>query len=95
MDKLAAQAGLVLGHVLQVDGLLQEDLPLDPGPVVSLDCIDHLQTERMSPGFGSVFQKNFSARTTDSTLSFLFRFFLKTFSLSRSVLVFELRSRPG
>lgn len=38
-------AALVLGHILQVDGLLQEDLPLDPGPVVPLNSIDHLVGE--------------------------------------------------
>lgn len=45
MDKLVAGAGLVLGHVLQVDGLLQEDLPLDTGPVVSLNRIDDLHPQ--------------------------------------------------
>lgn len=42
MDELVGGAGLVLGDVLQVDGLLQQDLPLDPSPVVSLNRIDHL-----------------------------------------------------
>lgn len=45
MDELVGGAGLVLGHVLQVDRLLQEDLPLDPSPVVSLDRVDHLDAE--------------------------------------------------
>ena len=45
MHKLVAGTGLVLGDVLQVDGLLQEDLPLDLGPVVSLNCVDHLNTQ--------------------------------------------------
>lgn len=44
VDKLVGGAGLVLGHILQVDGLLQEYLPLDAGPVVSLNSIDHLDT---------------------------------------------------
>lgn len=44
MDKLVGGAGLVLGHVLQVDGLLQEDLPLHTSPVVSLHGVDHLHT---------------------------------------------------
>lgn len=44
MDKLVGGAGLVLGHVLQVDGLLQEDLPLHTRPVVSLHGVDHLHT---------------------------------------------------
>lgn len=44
MDKLVGWTGLVLGYVLQVDGLLQEDLPLDTSPVVSLHRIDHLDT---------------------------------------------------
>lgn len=35
---------LILGDVLQVNGLLQKDLPLDTSPVVSLDCIDNLHT---------------------------------------------------
>lgn len=45
MDKLVGGAALVLGHVLQVDGLLQEDLPLDAGPVVPLNSVDHLDRE--------------------------------------------------
>lgn len=44
VDKLVGGAGFVLGHILQMDGLLQEDLPLDAGPVVSLNSIDHLDT---------------------------------------------------
>lgn len=44
VDKLVGGTGLVLGHILQVDGLLQEDLPLDAGPVVSLNSVDHLDT---------------------------------------------------
>lgn len=42
MHKLMGGAGLVLGHVLQVKGLLQQRLPLDLGAVVPLHCIDHL-----------------------------------------------------
>ena len=42
VDELVGRTGLVLGDVLQVDGLLQQDLPLDPSPVVSLNRIDHL-----------------------------------------------------
>lgn len=45
VDKLVGGAALVLGHVLQVDGLLQKDLPLDAGPVVPLNSIDHLDKE--------------------------------------------------
>lgn len=45
MDKLVGRTGLVLGDVLQVDGLLEEDLPLDAGPVVPLDRVDHLVTK--------------------------------------------------
>lgn len=48
MDKLVGGAALVLGHVLQVDGLLQEDLPLDAGPVVPLNGVDHLDREEGS-----------------------------------------------
>lgn len=48
MDKLAGGAALVLGHVLQVDGLLQEDLPLDTGPVVPLNGVDYLDREEHS-----------------------------------------------
>lgn len=43
VDKLVGGATLVLGHILQVDGLLQKDLPLDAGPVVPLNSVDHLQ----------------------------------------------------
>lgn len=46
VDKLVGGTGLVLGNVLQVDGLLQEDLPLDSGPVVSLNRVDHLHTQK-------------------------------------------------
>ncbi len=45
VDKLVSGTGLVLGDVLQVDSLLQEDLPLDTSPVVSLNRIDHLDTQ--------------------------------------------------
>lgn len=45
MDKLVGGAALVLGHVLQVDGLLQKNLPLDAGPVVPLNSVDHLGKE--------------------------------------------------
>lgn len=44
VDKLVGGTGLVLGDILQVDGLLEEDLPLDAGPVVPLDRIDYLDT---------------------------------------------------
>lgn len=45
VDKLVGGAALIFGHVLQVDGLLQKDLPLDAGPVVPLNGVDNLDKE--------------------------------------------------
>ena len=42
VGELVGRAALVVGHVLQVDGLLQQHLPLDPRPVVSLYRVDDL-----------------------------------------------------
>ena len=42
MGELVGQAALVAGHILQVDGLLQQHLPLDPRTVVSLHRVDDL-----------------------------------------------------
>lgn len=45
VDELVGGAALVLGHILQMDSLLQKDLPLDTGPIVPLNGIDHLDKE--------------------------------------------------
>lgn len=61
MDELVGRTGLVLGDVLQMDGLLQEDLPLDPSPVVSLNRVDHLHanTEENTAGMNFTTMDNF------------------------------------